>query len=98
MKRNIISNIACFHFHFNILIEQKNKDQRLAYLLELPKTNYILCLSTTDTSEPAADVRRTSRGYAPLFGIHEHKRPVIAWSSRLRNQRRTFSNRRCFYK
>ncbi len=68
------------------------------YLLDLPKTNYSLCLSTTDTSEPAANVRRTSRGYAPLFGIHEHEHLVIVWSSRLRNRQSTFSNRCCFYK
>ncbi len=37
--------------------------------------NYILCLTTTETSEPAADVRRTIRGYAPLVGIHEHWAP-----------------------
>ncbi len=42
------------------------------YLLDLPKTNYSLCLSTTDTSEPAANVRRTSRGYAPLRGGLTH--------------------------
>ncbi len=42
------------------------------YLLDLPKTNDILCLTTTETSEPAVNVRRTSWGYAPLFGIHEH--------------------------
>ncbi len=34
--------------------------------------NYISCLTTTETSEPVANVRRTCRGYAPLFGIHEH--------------------------
>ncbi len=45
------------------------------YLLGLPKTNYILCLTTTETSEPAVNVRRTSRGYTPLFGIHEHWAP-----------------------
>ncbi len=49
----------------------KTKD----YLLDLPKTNCILCLITTETSEPAVNVRRTSRGYAPLFGIHEHLAP-----------------------
>ncbi len=69
-------------------------DQRLPVRF----TQNELYLMFTDTSEPAADVRRTSRGYAPLFGIHEHERPVIAWSSRLRNRRSTFSNRRCFYK
>ncbi len=45
----------------------KTKD----YLLDLHKTNYILCLTTTETSEPVVNVRRTNRGYAPLFGIHE---------------------------
>ncbi len=45
----------------------KTKD----YLLDLPKRNYILCLTSTETSEPAVNVRRTSRGYAPLFEIHE---------------------------
>ncbi len=29
-------------------------------------------LTTTETSEPAIHFRRTSRGYGPLFGIHEH--------------------------
>ncbi len=70
-------------------------DQRLAVRFT---QNELTSLSATDTSEPAAAVRRASRGYAPLFGIHEHERPVTAWSSRLRNQRRTFSNRCCFYK
>ncbi len=28
-----------------------------------PKANYISSLTTTETSEPAANVRRTSRGY-----------------------------------
>ncbi len=59
MKQNIISNIACFHFHFNIYSRIKTKD----YLLDLPKMNYILCLTTTETSEPAVNVRRTSQSY-----------------------------------
>ncbi len=41
-------------------------------MLDLPKMNYILCLTTTDTSEPAANTRRTSRGEAALIEIHEH--------------------------
>ncbi len=41
-------------------------------MLDLPKTNYISCLTTTETSEPAANVRRTSRGEATLVRIHEH--------------------------
>ncbi len=41
------------------------------YQLDLPKANY----TTTDTSEPATNFRRTSRGYAPLVGIHEHWAP-----------------------
>ncbi len=31
--------------------------------------------NTTETSEPAVNVSRTSRGYAPLFEIHEHWAP-----------------------
>ncbi len=55
-------------YHQNKHAHRKTKD----YLLDLSKTNDILCLTTTETSEPAANVRRTSWGYAPLFGIHEH--------------------------
>ncbi len=44
--------------------------------------------------------RRLSEGLAEVmllsFGIHEHERPVIAWSSRLRNQATHISNRSCF--
>ncbi len=39
------------------------------------KSMILLEMKTTETSEPAVNVRRTSRGYAPLFGIHEHWAP-----------------------
>ncbi len=45
---------------------------------ELARTG-IEKLCPTETSEHAVNVRRTSRGYAPLFGIHEQWAP--AWSS-----------------
>ncbi len=53
------------------IYQQNSRIKTKDYLLDLTKTNYILCLTTTETSEPAVNVRRTSRGYAPLFGIHE---------------------------
>ncbi len=43
-------------------------------------------------SEGLAEVMLLSSGYMST------ERPVIAWSSRLRNRRSTFSNRLCFYK
>ncbi len=43
-------------------------------------------------SEGLAEVMLLSSGYMSI------ERPVIAWSSRLRNRRSTFSNRRWFYK
>ncbi len=40
--------------------------------VRLPQTNYISCLTTTETSEPVGNVRRTSQVEAALSGIHEH--------------------------
>ncbi len=37
-------------------------------LLDLPKTNFTSCLITTETPEPAADIRRTSHCEAALGG------------------------------
>ncbi len=50
------------------VLKYSNEVVVLRYWPPLPKTNYILCVSTTETSESSANVRRTSRGYAPLFG------------------------------
>ncbi len=61
--------ISFKHIQYNSRI--KSKDD----LLDLPKTNDILCWTTTESSDPAVNVRRTSRGYAPLFGIHERWAP-----------------------
>ncbi len=45
------------------------------------KTNCISCLFTTETSEPAASVGRTSRAKAALCGYMSTERLMITWSS-----------------
>ncbi len=52
-------------------------------LLNIPKTNCISCLLTTETSEPSANVVRTSRAEAVRGGYMSTEHPVIAWSSEI---------------
>ncbi len=42
-----------------------------------------LMFNTTETSEPAADVGRTSRAKAVRGGYMSTEHPVIAWSSEI---------------
>ncbi len=54
------------------LIDYWNNRIKTKYdLLNLPKMNSILCLTTTETSEPVANVRSTSRVEAALVWKHE---------------------------
>ncbi len=77
--KNVVQG-ACIHY------SEIKYDIKQRCLLDLPKTNYILCLTTIETSEPAADVRRTSRGETALGGYMSTERLVIACSSHLRNR------------
>ncbi len=67
-------------------------------LLNIPQTNYISCLITTETSEPAANVGRTSRAMrkATRGGYTNTERTLITWSSEIGIA--NLPNRRYFYK
>ncbi len=67
----LYQTIASFHFNIFNIDYWNNRIKTKYDLLNLPKMNSILCLTTTETSEPVANVRSTSRVEAALVWKHE---------------------------